>query len=279
MIDIAVTGEIQRLTEWVTLLSKIVVLIGGVLGAFWAYIKFVLEKGLLPPIEFDVGCKPAGVLNEWKVVEVILRLKNAGSSTLICHNLRLDVLYILGESDKYEARLERDPNNPLFGRLLFPHSLAKDDLRLTTPIRPPTKPHAKFRPWLRKLSLGLVRVSKFIGRVKGWVLSLFFVPPPQRPAKKGRGFLVLKIDTFVQPAVSQAYTFVTRLPENTSHVLIWASFEYGVRPQFLQRVMLRIGRILGLIQYSLTHVYVPHTSEHVFDLRTTQAENTVARRE
>jgi hypothetical protein len=275
VINAATPEEVKRWTEWVELVSKIAVLIGGVLAAFWAYIKFVLEKGLLPPIEFDVACTSAGVLRERSVVEIVLRLKNAGSSTLICHNLRLDVLYILGDHD--EVLLESDPQKSRFGHLLFPHSLAKEDLKLTKPIDPPIKAHVQFRPWLKQVIRPLTVTRQFIGRVRRWIRSLLYEPERSKRGERWeRGLLVAPHDTFVQPAVTQGYTFVTTLPEKTTHVLIWASFQYGVRPKLLQRAILRLGRILGLIQYSLTHVNRPHTTERVFDLRRSHADATAA---
>ncbi len=269
LIDGAAPTAGQRWTEWVELVSKIAILIGGLVAGFWAYIRFVLEKGLLPPVEFDVACTSAGVLRDRRVVELVLQLKNVGSSTLICHNLRLDVMYLLENCDERNCavpRLESNPGKPLFGHLLFHHSLAKD-LQLKNAITPPAKPHMRPRPWLQKVSSYVVLAGRVISRTGRWIASLIYEPLPATPARPERGFLVLPWDTFVQPAVSQAYPFVTTLPGNTTHVLVWASFRYGVRPQLLQRAILRVGRVFGLIQYSLTHVNRAHSIERVFDLR------------
>lgn len=269
MADPVVSDAVKRWTEWVELLSKLAALIGGTIAAFWAYTKFVLEKGLLPPVEFDIGCAPAAPLGKRRVIELALKLKNVGSSTLICSNLRVDVRY-LQTGD--EVAIASDPQTPVFANLLFPRSLLKDDLNLKNPIESPAKIHGKYRPWLKRLIRCIVIIAELGRRFGRWLRSLFYQvrPNPAQTRQKSRGFPVVRYDTFVQPGVAQVYTVVTVLPDTATFVLIWASFHYGVRPSLLQRAILRAGRVMGLIQYSLTHVDEPHTAQRVFDLRPTQ---------
>lgn len=90
--------------------------------------------------------------------------------------------------------------------------------------------------------------------------------PPSSPEGDGRGFLVVDHDTFVQANVNQPYTFVTRIPDTARFLLLFASFRYAQRPRRLARVLLRLSRRLGLIQYTLDHVREPHTVERLVDV-------------
>lgn len=81
--------------------------------------------------------------------------------------------------------------------------------------------------------------------------------------QKHRGFLVLEQDTFVQAGVDQIYTFVTMVPEDTICCLIWCSFQYAQEPKKWQKTVSKISRKIGLIQYNLEHVQIPHTVEDV----------------
>src|SRR5215213_4086125 len=50
---------------------------------------------------------------------------------------------------------------------------------------------------------------------------------PTAQKDDGRGFLVVDHDTFVQANVNQTYTFVTRIPDTTRFLLLFASFRYA----------------------------------------------------
>jgi hypothetical protein len=82
--------------------------------------------------------------------------------------------------------------------------------------------------------------------------------------EKHRGFLILEEDTFVQAGIDQDYTFVTTVPLDTLCFLTWCSFQYAQNPSELQKIVLKISKVLGLLQYSLDHAVVPHTIEDVF---------------
>jgi hypothetical protein len=113
----------QTLKTWLDLISGIVALVAGLIAGFWAYTKFVLERGLLPPVQFDIECEPRGLQGEKMVLEVLLHLKNLGSSTLVATNIRVDMRY-LDATD--EPSLFENPEKSTFGRLRFPRSLQRD---------------------------------------------------------------------------------------------------------------------------------------------------------
>jgi hypothetical protein len=209
--------DIFLIKEWVELLSGIALLIGSLIAGLWAYIKFVVERGILPPIHFYIECNKIGEQKDKKILEVIIHLKNQGSSTLVASDLRVDLKY-LKQADELEF-LSNDVNNVGYGRLSLPNSLKE-----------------KFETSSEK-------------------------------SKGNRGFQVMAYDSFVQPGIDQAYSFVTSVPSSATFVLVWSRFQYAQRPSTLQRFLLNVSRKLGLIQYSLTHVFEPHTTERIFNIR------------
>ena len=222
--------DLDRLKAIQEIVSGFAALAGGVLVGLWAYTKYVLERSLLPPAQFEVGCQVVGCQHSHTVLEITLHLKNVGTSALVANDLRVDVLY-LDSTD--QPSLFIDPSRATFGRLRFPHSLRK------------------------KLLMGTADSNAALVRETTTSEAARSVPTP-------RGILLLEHDTFVQPAVDQVYGLATTVPESVSIVLVWASFRYAQRPSIGQKVILRVARRLGLIQYSLTHVRVPHTVERVF---------------
>jgi hypothetical protein len=222
--------DLERLKTIQDVVSGFAALAGGVLIGLWAYTKYVLERSLLPPVQFDVSCKAVGRQCDHTVLEITLCLKNVGTSALVATDVRVDVLY-LNSTD--QPSLFADPSRATFGRLRFPHSLR------------------------RELLLGTSDSSAALVREPNTSETARTGPTP-------RGILLLEHDTFVQPAVDQIYGLATTVPASVSVVLVWASFRYAQRPSAGQQVILRVARRLGLIQYSLTHVRKPHTVERVF---------------
>lgn len=79
-------------------------------------------------------------------------------------------------------------------------------------------------------------------------------------------FLLVPHDTFVQPGVDQEYPFVTTIDSDVELLFAHAEFEYAQKPKNVQKMILWISRQLGLIQYSLHHIYKPHTVQRVFNV-------------
>ena len=73
-------------------------------------------------------------------------------------------------------------------------------------------------------------------------------------------------DTFVQPNVDQKYSFVTAISNDVEFIHVHAEFQYAQKPKAVQDVVLRISRKIGLIQYSLQHIYKPHTIQKAFSV-------------
>lgn len=216
---------------WATLIIQLVVLLAGLVTALWAYTKYVLERNFLAPVEFSIEATVPGLLGGATIIEVLLHLKNVGSSTLVARNIRVDIRYA-GENKKPTLVAATNPQDPLLGKLYFGGSLRKEIGRAS---------------WHDTKDAESIRRGK----------------PKKTRVLEGRGFLLLDDDTFVQAGVDQTYTFVTALPEGCRYALIWASFQYAQRPRSMQNVLVGLSRRLGLIQYSLKHVTEPHTVERL----------------
>jgi hypothetical protein len=240
--------DIAGLTPWIARISALSALIVGLVTALWAYTKFIVERGLLPPTQFDIECTPLGNQGGMTLLEIILHMKNCGSSALIATNIRADLRYLRHDDELELIHLdgtertekEQKTKRRLFGRVNFPGSVRRDleqvDTTPPTALEPAASPQA--RPTKRAKS--------------------------KRRKRETRGFSVMPHDTFVQPGIDQQFAFQTAVPVKTAYVLVWSSFEYAQSPKPLQRAMLWLSRQLGLVQFTLRHVSEPHSAERVF---------------
>jgi hypothetical protein len=272
-----VAQEVDLWIKWVDLISKTAVLLSGLIvaavTAFWAYARFVLERGLLPPSEFSVDCGLIGEQRGRTILEVRLKIRNAGSATLIVSNLRADIRYL--ETSETPNPF-REPTEKRFGVLKFPKSLLKDDLEFAGKI------FVGKEGELIKHGDKTIRVGKeaadeqgpavIVNEKNGAILGGEIVKPPKKAKvweaeeRGGRGIPLLRYDTFVQPGVTQEYAFVTAVSASAACVLVYSSFRYGIHPRPFEAFVLKIARGIGLTHYSLSHITEPHTAQRVFDV-------------
>jgi hypothetical protein len=206
-------------------LTDFLLFFGLLASAFLAYTKFVIERGIFPPAQFSIDCNVLGSQKERFILEILLHVKNLGSSVLVVNNLCLELRYLEKRDEPGFISL-RDPNKMhLLGRLNFPHCL-KEDLCAT----------------------GVLDAKNCNADKEACDHS----------------FCVLRHRTFVKPGVDQVYTFGTSVPDSVSYVRIYATFEYPKEYSRLQRYSLAISRRLGLINYALKNIVVPHTCERIF---------------
>src|SRR5882757_5793900 len=76
------------------IISGLFALVTAVITAFWAYSKFILERGLIPATEAQIELNTLGFQGDKVVLEVQVHLKNIGTSTLIARNIRVDLRYL-----------------------------------------------------------------------------------------------------------------------------------------------------------------------------------------
>jgi hypothetical protein len=270
----------EGLKLWLDIISGFGILIVGILTALWAYTKFILERGFLPPAQLDLDCKNVGVQANKILVEITIRIKNLGTSALVVKNLKVDHIRYLEHTDKIDNFTVSDVlteiqmrNKPIIGQL-----------------QKPKKERGK-RNWVVESAAktGRLRVPRSLGKDlqlntisfnESYLGASYYYDPNTadkrwpfrvRTAKKQNPssadfFRILGYDTFVQPKVEQVYTFITSLPMTATYVLVKCSFNYGQYPSKSQRFIISVTRKLGLIQYSLTHATEPHTIERIFEL-------------
>jgi hypothetical protein len=218
---------------WLQAVSGTFALVTAAIVGLWVYTRFVLERGLVPPSEFNTECSIAGSHQGHYLIQVFLRINNHGASNLIIRNLRVDLHY-LDEKDKVRLATEAAS----FGRIRFERSVrrlvqqqaSQEDLG-----------HAATVP------------TTIVQSEKGELA--------------GRGIVVVPWDTFVQGKTEQVFTYLTALPTTARYVRVWASFEYAQNPSRFQNWTVKLSRRLGLIQYSLKHISKPHTAERLFSVQ------------
>jgi len=223
--------DFATIRQWLEVILSGGALYAGILTAIWAYTKFIIERGFLPPAQFDIDCRKVGYQAESAILEILLHLKNLGKATLVATNLRLDLRY-LDSTD--QINLFSDAKDRRYGRLDVPRSL-KDDLVNMSANNSKTEDIRKENQTKKER----------------WTIE-------------GRGIPIMRYDTFVQAGVDQIYSFITTVPKSASFVQLWSSFNYAQSPSRLQGFIVRLSRRLGLIQFSLKHLYEPHTAERMF---------------
>jgi hypothetical protein len=230
--------NLSQIKDALDIFKGIASIAGVLVASLWAWSRFVLERGLMPPSEMRIRVRRLGGNGSGIIVQAEIRILNKGSSALIVDNLRIRLRHIQrGDS----LTVLSDQNKSTFGHLEFPHASVAG-----VPLVPE-------RTQLERISEQ--KMAKSMGKRK------------PREYKLGTGeFLVVPHDTFVLPGVTQMYAFVTCLPEATDYVLAKASFNYEIRPTMVQLGLLRLSRELGMLQYSLDHVKKPHTIESAFKL-------------
>ena len=83
-----------NIAELLNIIVALFTLVAGLLTALWAYTKYVLERGFLPPVRFYVTGKKLGMVDNQNILDIKIHLQNLGSATLIARNIRVDLLYI-----------------------------------------------------------------------------------------------------------------------------------------------------------------------------------------
>ena len=109
------------------------------LGALWAYTKFVVERRLLPPVEFTIDCNILGKQEGKFLVEILFRLKNVGNSTLVATDIKARIRYI---NVNEEVKVFSDTSKPTFAHVAFPYSYSKEVLSnaVDSPSMDPDRP-------------------------------------------------------------------------------------------------------------------------------------------
>jgi hypothetical protein len=245
---------VENAKDIMDILKDIATIAGLLLAGLWAWSRFVLERGIIPPSQLRLNARTIGRSGQALIVQIEIEITNKGSSNLIVTDMRIrlrhlrrsDPVNVGGGVDPAKVASGVDPvkkadgvEESIYGRLIFPHASV----------------------------LGIKSVLKRVRPDKSKTYTNVDIKEIPEEDRLGTGeFQVLPYDTFVQPEVTQLYTFITALPEDAEYLLARASFRYEVKPKWLQAQILELSRSLGLLQYRLRHVKEPHTVEAVFPL-------------
>src|SRR5260370_33816994 len=114
-----------QIKTWIEIVQGVIPACASIIGGFWLWIRFVLERGLLPPSQMDVGLQTIGLLDSARIVELVVRINNKGSSALVVTDLRIRLRYLSADD---EIKVIDEPNHAAFGRLNFPHAHVLQDV-------------------------------------------------------------------------------------------------------------------------------------------------------
>jgi hypothetical protein len=112
------TIDSNQVKTWVEICKGLITIAGLLVGALWAWSRFVLERGLLPSSQMDLTLLAISFSESITVLEVGIQINNKGSSALVVTDLRIRLRYI-GEGDEIKII---DKPGEAFGRLNFPHA-------------------------------------------------------------------------------------------------------------------------------------------------------------
>jgi hypothetical protein len=115
--------DATALGTWLDVVAEGFAVLFVLVGGLWAYTKYIVERGVLPPVEPSIECKMLGTQDGSRLVELLLHLENKGTATLVATKISMRVRYLL---DSDPVHLEADLSGPLFGRVRFPNSVARD---------------------------------------------------------------------------------------------------------------------------------------------------------
>ena len=125
---------------WLQVAAAIFGGLAVLVGALWAFTKYVVERGVLPPVEFSVESRVVGTQDGQQVIEVLPQVRNVGTATVIVTALSLRLLYLLRDDP---VTLEVNARTSRFGRVQFKRSVSKE-LSADQVKRIPITPHDTF---------------------------------------------------------------------------------------------------------------------------------------
>ena len=209
-------------------------ILAGLIGGLWAYSKFVLERSLLPPVTIDLDHSVLGKQKEDWVVEIVLLLRNLGSSVAVVDSVQFELLYLVQDDD---TECVADPSRGVFGRIYFPNSKGK---------------HLN-QEWDRRHGKVPCNSKK-----------------RDAESKKCQKYMKFSThQTFIQPGTANKYTHMTTLPASTTFFLVRAEFLYIQQPSTISRGILWISHRLGIIHWPLDDIKKSHQLERTFAMHYT----------
>ncbi len=174
---------IQEVKTYVDIIVSIFGLFGGLFVGLWVYTKFILERGLVPPAEFDICVGNIESQGSSTIVEIRPLIRNKGSSVLVVRPIKLDIQFVFAKSSLKLFHSTTVPRKPyLAGRAIFPESLCKysnsEELCVVpddTFVNPQVEQYYSFITWLPgDVSLIRVKCSFYYRKSPSELMLLIF---------------------------------------------------------------------------------------------------------
>jgi hypothetical protein len=123
--------DAEQITAWFDVIKGLITIVASVVGGFWVWSRFVLERGLMPPSELNISMRRLGSSGVATLIEIEVGIHNKGASALVVCDLRTRLRY-LNKGD--EIQVIDDPDKPAYGRVNFlhAHDLKDSDKRKVT---------------------------------------------------------------------------------------------------------------------------------------------------
>jgi hypothetical protein len=95
-------------------------LITGLLAGIWGYLVYIIGRGIIPSIEFDIDYEFLGDKQGKSLIQLFYIVRNVGQSPLVVSELKTKIRYC---NTKDDTLIENDPAAPAYGHLIFSRSL------------------------------------------------------------------------------------------------------------------------------------------------------------
>ncbi len=109
----------QDIKAWIGVIQGLLTMSATLVGGLWAWSKFVLERGLMPPSQMEISMRKLGTSISGILVEFSVDIRNKGSSALVVSDLRIRLRYLKRDD---ELKTIDDSSKRAFGRVNFLHA-------------------------------------------------------------------------------------------------------------------------------------------------------------
>jgi hypothetical protein len=114
--------NVSEFTAWLQLATAVLGGLAVLIDGLWAFTKYVVERGVLPPVQFSIEVRVVGCQKGHKVIEVLPQVLSVGTATAVIRGMSLRLLYLLTDDP---VRLENAPTSR-FGHARFTRSVSKE---------------------------------------------------------------------------------------------------------------------------------------------------------
>jgi hypothetical protein len=109
-------------SAWLQVAASVLGGLAVLIGGLWAFTKYVVERGVLPPVQFSIEARVVGCQKGQKVIEVLPHVRNVGTATAVVTGMSLRLLYLLTD----DPVMLEDARTSRFGRVRFTRSVSKE---------------------------------------------------------------------------------------------------------------------------------------------------------